>query len=176
LRAKRTIRRQNRNRLKSRNSEPSTPELAYLAALRLLNARDYTVARLAEKLGGKGMTAEDVEEAIARLVREGWVNDRRYAERFAESALASGRYYGTRLRQEMRRRGLPPDLVAEVLGELLGGRDETEEVRQMIARRFSGFSFSDATDRDKRRIVGYLQRRGFSLSAILSALKGAAEI
>ena len=34
-----------------RSSEPSSPERAYLCALRLLTARDYTVARLREKLG-----------------------------------------------------------------------------------------------------------------------------
>ncbi len=159
----------------SRSTEPSTPERAYLAALRLLNARDYTEARLKEKLAGRGLEPDDIEQAVGRMAREGWVSDRRYAERFAESALTSGRYYGNRLRQEMRRRGLPPDLVSGVLGELLGERDETEEVRQMVTRRFSGFSFSDAGDREKRRVVGYLQRRGFSLSAIMTALRSAGE-
>ena len=160
----------------SKNSEPSSPERAYLAALRLLNARDYTTARLSEKLAGRGFDREHVEDTVDRLAREGWVNDRRFAERFAGSALDSGRYFGVRLRQEMRRRGIPADLVAGVLGELLADRDETGEVRQILERRFSGFSFSAASDREKRRVVGYLQRRGFSLSAILSALKGATEI
>ena len=151
--------------------EPSTPERAYLYALRILTARDYTVARLNEKLRGRGFANTDVEAAIGRIESEGWVDDRRFAERFAESALASGRYYGPRLRQEMRRRGLPLELVSEVLGRVLVERDEVEEVRAIIDRRFSGFSFSTAGDREKRRAVGFLQRRGFSLSAIMHALR-----
>jgi regulatory protein len=154
-----------------RSSEPSSPERAYLYALRLLTARDYTAARLREKLHGRGFDDSDVETALGRMVSEGWVDDRRFAERFAESALASGRYYGRRLQQEMRRRGVPLELVAEVLGRVLLECDETEEVRAIVARRFNGFSFSSASDREKRRAIGFLQRRGFSLSAILRALR-----
>ena len=160
-----------RSRLLLRSSEPSTPERAYLYALRLLAARDYTVARMGQKLSGKGFDGADVEASLERLAAEGWVDDRRFAERFAESALSSGRYYGPRLRQEMRRRGLPQDLVSEVLGRVLGDCDETEEVGAIVERRFSDFSFSTASDREKRRTVGYLQRRGFSLSAIMRALR-----
>jgi regulatory protein len=129
------------------------------------------VFRLREKLRGRELDESDVEAALERMVSEGWVDDRRYAERFAESALASGRYYGPRLRQEMRKRGLPPELVSEVLGRVLSGHDEAGEVRAIVERRFSGFSFSSASDRDKRRTIGFLQRRGFSLSSILSALR-----
>ena len=159
------------NHLPSRSTEHSSPERACLYALRLLNARDYTVARLREKLHGRGFDDADVEAVLGRMVSEGWVDDRRFAERFVESALASGRYYGPRLRQEMRRRGLQPELVSEVIGRVLGERDEAEEVRAIVERRFSGFSFSSASDREKGRTIRFLQRRGFSLSAILRALR-----
>jgi regulatory protein len=154
-----------------KNSDPSTPERAYQYALRLLTARDYTEARLREKLRGREFEEAHVEAALGRMVAEGWVDDRRFAERFVESALAAGRYYGPRLRQEMRRRGLLPDLVSEVLGRVLAERDEAEEVRAIVERRFSGFSFAAASDKEKRRAVGFLQRRGFGFTAIMSALR-----
>src|SRR5512137_2089476 len=97
----RMTRPRNRNRWPLRSTEPSSPERAYLYALRLLNARDYTEARLREKLRGRGFDETDSQAALERMLAEGWMNDRRFAERFAESALASGRYYGIRLRQEM---------------------------------------------------------------------------
>jgi regulatory protein len=75
----------------------------------------------------------------------------------------------------MRRRGLPPELVSEVLGRIAVEHDETEEVRAIVERRFSGFLFSSASDREKRRTVGFLQRRGFSLSAIMRALRATDE-
>ena len=161
--------------MKPGRPEPSSRERAYLSALRLLNARDYTVARLREKLHGRGFDEDHVEAALEQLVSEGWLNDSRFAERFAESALSSGRYFGPRLRLEMRRRGLPPELVSEVLGRVLEGHDEAGEVRAIIERRFSGFLLSCASDKEKRRVVGFLQRKGFSLSAIMTALRAAGQ-
>jgi regulatory protein len=162
-----------RNRLLLKNSDPSTPERAYQYALRLLTARDYTEMRLREKLRGREFGEPDIEAALERMTSEGWLDDRRFAERFAESALASGRYYGPRLRQEMRRRGLPPELVAEVLGRIMEEHDECQDMSLVFERRFSGFSFASASDKEKHRVIGFLQRRGFGFSAIMQFLRGA---
>jgi regulatory protein len=160
-----------RKNLISRNTEPLTPEQAYQYALRLLTGRDYTVAKLRRKLAVREVAEQDAEGTILRLQREGWLDDTRYAARFAESALSSGRYYGVRLRLEMRRRGFTADVVQETLAPLLAESDEISEVRTAAERRYPGFSYSDASDRDKRRVLGFLQRRGFRFSAIMRALK-----
>ena len=157
----------------SRSTEPQTAESAYQYALRLLTGRDYTVARLQGKLSARGVCELDAETALVRLQNEGWLNDRRYAERFAEAALAGARFYGPRLRQEMRRRGFGAELVDDVLGGLQEDLDEGAGVRVILERRYPDFRFSAATDRDKRRIIAYLQRRGFGLSAIIKTLKAA---
>ncbi len=160
-----------RIRLISKNIEPLTADKVYQYALRLLTGRDYTVARIRQKLAAREVARQDLEEAVSRLQREGWLNDARYAERFAEAALSSGRYYGARLRMEMRRKGFSADVVSETVAPLLAESDEISEVRSAAERRYPGFSYSAANDRDKRRVVGFLQRRGFGFSAIMRALR-----
>lgn len=155
----------------SRNTEPLTPDQAYQYALRLLTGRDYTAAGISRKLSARELSGQCLDDLITRLQREGWLNDRRYAERFAESAISSGRYYGVRLRMEMRRRGFTAEVVSEVLAPLLAESDEISEVRLALERRYPGFSCSAACDRDKRRVIGFLQRRGFGISAIMRALR-----
>ncbi len=157
--------------MKSRNTEPLSSGQAYQYALRLLTGRDYSVTGIRRKLAGRDVSEDDLDTVIHRLQSEGWLDDRRYAERFAAGALTSGRYYGVRLRSEMRRRGFTPEVVTETLASLLAEIDEISEVRSAAERRYPGFSFSEATDRDKRRIVGFLQRRGFGISAIMRALR-----
>lgn len=157
--------------MKSRNTEPLTPERAYQYSLRLLTGRDYSVARISQKLAAREVAGHDLETVILRLQREGWLDDKRYAARFAESALSSGRYYGARLRMEMRRRGFAPDVVNDALAPLLAECDEVSEARLAAERRYPGFSYSAASDRDKRRVIGFLQRRGFGFSAIMQALR-----
>lgn len=162
---------QNPRSLKSKSTEPLSGEQAFRHALKLLAARDYTEAGMRKKLAGRGASEGDAENAISRLVTEGWLNDRRYAERFAEAAVAGGRFYGHRLRLEMRRRGIPAELVEEILGALREDHDEQDTLRALLERRFPEFLFDTATDREKHRVLGFLQRRGFGFSAIMRVLR-----
>jgi len=154
-----------------KNTEPFTPEQAYQYALRLLTGRDYSVAKIRQKLALRNVAEQDVDELIYRLQCEGWLDDRRFAARFADTAISSGRYFGVRLRLEMRRRGFTADIVNEAVLPLLTESNELSEVRSAAARRSPGFSYSEASDRDKRRMIGFLQRRGFGFSAIMRALQ-----
>lgn len=157
--------------MKSRSTEALSLEQGYQYALKLLSGRDYTRAGMLRKLAGRRVSEGDAEGVVARLVTEGWLDDRRFAERFAEGAVAGGRFFGRRLRLEMRRRGIPADLVNEVAGRLGEEHDEQDDLRCLLERRFPGFRFSSAAEREKRRVIGFLQRRGFGVSAIMEALR-----
>ena len=159
------------HRLKSKNTEISSPERARQYALRLLAARDYTSARLRDKLTEKNYSSNDAECVIQQLKSEGWIDDRRFAQRFAESASASGRFCGPRLRQEMRRRGLPDDVVNDMMGRIREEYDEVAGVTAILERRYPDFPRSPGNDKEKQRIIGFLQRRGFNISVIMHALR-----
>jgi regulatory protein len=160
-----------KRRLKSKNTEKSSPVSARQYALRLLSGRDYSIAQLKLKLRARNFTEADLEEAVSGLERENWINDRRFAERFAESALASRRFYGFRLRMEMLQRGIPEAVVTEVIDLMSEGRKEDDEAGLALVRHFPAFTFATASDKDKRRVLGFLQRRGFKTSAILRAMR-----
>lgn len=142
----------------------------YNLALRLLTGRDYTVAALTAKLARRGCPEASVQASIARLLREGFLDDRRYAERFVEACRTNGRYLGYRLRQELRRRGVAAELIASVLAESPETVAELELARELVVRRYSGFNPALADDRERRRIAGFLQRRGFGVGTIRTLL------
>lgn len=154
--------------MRSNVSKPA--DQAYLAALRLLAGRDYTVAGLARKLEQRGYPPEQTAEAAARLVSERLLDDRRYAERFIEQCREHGRYVGYRLRQELKRRGVPAELIATLLADGPGRKEELDLARQLVARRYAGFDPATGDDRDRRRVAGFLQRRGFGGDAIRQVL------
>ena len=145
---------------------------ALTSALRSLTRRDHSEAELCRKLRDKGFAEADIEAAIARLKRMGYLDDRRFAERWAESAIRNGRGYGPRLRLELRRRGVADSLIEEVLKRLEVDYSELETLISIVERKFARFDPASADDREKRRIIGYLQRRGFSLTTIFAALRG----
>lgn len=161
----------NRNSSKLTNFDTSSDRDAYLCALRLLNGRDYTVKRLHEKLAAKGYNTLSCQSAIEQLLSEGWLNDLRYAERFAESAVSSGRYFGQRLHMEMKRRGFTTEVINGVMEQVRQDSDEDEEIRTILKQRYTNFSYDDVTDKEKKRVIGYLQRKGFGLSTIFRVMK-----
>jgi regulatory protein len=139
-------------------------------ALRVLTLRDHSEAELRRKLKEKGYL-EGVEETVERLRELGYLDDARFARSFAASAIRNGRGYGARLKMELSRRGVAGPIIQEALAALGEEFEETGVLADTIARRFAGFDPSSATEKEKRRVVAYLQRKGFTISAILTALK-----
>lgn len=147
----------------------------FTRALDILSRRDHSEAELALKLRRKGIGDDEIEAAVGRLRELGYLNDRRLAGRIAESALADGKMMGPRLSRELRRRGIPRDLAADALARAADGHDPREAVRELLAGKFPSFDPAAADAREKRRVVGWFQRRGYPLSAILEALRVSAD-
>lgn len=153
-----------------RSSVSESADQAYLTALRLLAGRDYTVAVLSRKLEQRGHAAEQIAGAVVRLVAERFLDDQRYAERFIAQCRETGRYVGYRLRQELKRRGVSSEVAAELLADRVDGAAEADLARQLIARRYAAFDPVTGSDRDRRRVAGFLQRRGFGVEVIRQVL------
>lgn len=147
-------------------------EKALACAMRALARRDHSVAELERKLRGKDVSAGVTAEVIARLKHAGYLDDRRFAQRWAEAAVRNGRGYGPRLRFELIRRGVSRELAAEVVGDIAGSYEEEETLAALVAKKFAQFDPLAASDREKNRVIAYLQRRGFSIAAILRIFRG----
>ncbi len=144
---------------------------AYAFALKILAGRDHSEAEVRRKMAGKGISAEAVEDTVDSLKRCGYLDDPKFARRWAESAARNGKGYGPRLRFELSRRGIDEDTAAEVAEQIRAEFDEAETIKALISKKFAAFAPGDADDRQKRRVTGFLQRRGFSLSAILQVFR-----
>jgi regulatory protein len=147
-------------------------EKALACAMNALTRRDHSVAELERKLRGKDISAGVTAEIIDRLKNAGYLDDRRFAERWAEAAVRNGRGFGPRLRFELIRRGVSREMAAEVVADIAGAYGEEETLAALVARKFARFDPLAASDREKNRVIAYLQRRGFSIAAILRLFRG----
>src|SRR5438067_11901308 len=66
-----------------RSSKPTPTVSAFDAGLRMIVGRDHSVAELRRKLGRRGYREAEIDVAEARLMQNGWLGDRRFAERYA---------------------------------------------------------------------------------------------
>ncbi len=156
-----------------RSTEGDEGKRALASALRILTRRDLSVAELTRRLKDRGISDTLVEQTVARLEESGYLDDRRFARQWCESAIRNGKGYGPRLRQDLARQGVPAEIVADLLASMAVEYDEMETLTTLISRKFSGFDPVSASDREKRRVMQYLQRRGFSPAVIFQAFREA---
>jgi regulatory protein len=145
--------------------------LAFDCALRVLALREHSEAELRRKLTDKGYEAAEIDACVLRLKELRYLDDARFARVFASSWLRNGRGYGARLKMELARRGVAAETAAQALEELAEEYGEPELLAQLMERKFGSFDPQTATEKERRRVIGYLQRKGFSLSAIFGKLR-----
>jgi len=138
------------------------------AAYNYLSYRARSVKELREKLVQKEFAEEIIEQVVDDLQRQKLLNDREFARRFVEARL--GRANGSRkLAQELRRKGIETEIIDEVLGEFAATLDSEERAMGLLGKqawRYRGLE----RDKAKRRMLGFLARRGYDAQMARSAV------
>lgn len=153
---------------KSPKSSASDP---LAAALRLLGRRDRSTVELTGALHRRGFDGEESARAVARCRELGYLDDRRFACERARALLRTGRAAGAKIIFDLRRRGIRDELIEEAVAAAEEERSPQEAARDLLARRFPDLDFFRADEREKRRVLTFFQRRGFSPGLIIAILK-----
>lgn len=129
----------------------------YGYALKLLQRRDYSVAQLREKLHAK--FGPFPEEVIAHLLKKNFLNDTRFAERYAERRKRRGQAV---VREELTGLGIAPEVIEHALSETAW-----PSLRDAVAARMNGFNLrAPLQPRDAARLFRALLRLGYDEDAI----------
>lgn len=94
-----------------------TEEQVYAYAMNLLNFRDYGGKDMLQRLQAKGASEENAVKAVARLMANGFVEERRYAQQVFRSWLNKKVYGRLHLKMELRNKNVSEDLIPELLEE-----------------------------------------------------------
>ncbi|MBR3115683.1 RecX family transcriptional regulator [Candidatus Saccharibacteria bacterium] len=119
--------------------------------------RPRSVREIRDYLRGK--KAECADEIVSRLVSRGYLDDRKFAEWWVENRFVKKGVSRKRLAMELMKKGVTRDIVDEVLA----GRDETQEIRKMIAKKRSKY--------DDEKLMAYLCRQGFPYDLVQRLVK-----
>jgi regulatory protein len=141
-------------------------EHARALAWSALDRRERTAAELRALLLRKRVAAEDAEAVLAELMASGYVDDARYAERFAEDRRRLDGWGAERLEQRLRALGIEPGVAAAVAGRSAG--DELEAAVALLRRRVPTVP---TTPRERDRALGILVRKGYGLEVAHDALR-----
>lgn len=105
-----------------------------------------------------GDVSEFAQTIIERLISKGYLDDAKFAEWYVENRFVKKGVSRKRLVMELRKKGVS----GEIIDEVLGGRDDREEIQKMIARKRAKY--------DDEKLMAYLCRQGFSYDLVREEL------
>jgi regulatory protein len=138
-------------------------------AYRLLTYRSQTSSELRDRLLQRGYTTTIIAEVLHQLASDGYIDDRRVASDWVRYRLQTKPMGRRRIAWELQRRGVPPELLEEVLGEVYSEFDEAILAEQAARKRLGSRELPRAP-RERQRFARYLMSLGFEADAVAAAL------
>ena len=132
-----------------------------------LNRRDHTVAELARVLGRKRVEPAVIDAVVGELCEQGYLDDARFAHRFAEDRRRLDGWGAERIEQRLRALGVDAAHVAAAVST----QDHEGEMDAALALLRRRFPDPPATPRDCERALGVLVRKGYELELAHDAIR-----
>ena len=141
-------------------------------AYRCLTYRPRSRAEIIQKLQDKEFKEEIIEAVLAGLARLGYVNDRQFADQWAQSRIRLRGFGRRRIEQELRNKGIDREIIREVFAGIYIGEMEIETAKLVAEKKINTMKSIDRETR-RRRLAGFLERKGFSFEIIRTVLRDA---
>jgi len=139
-------------------------------AYRLLSYRPRSVKELKDRLKKKDFSAKTIQKTVEYLRELNYLNDEEFARFWVEAKLSAAALGYALLRYQLRQKGVAREVAEKVLNEQAGQYDEYEAARRLAVSRRRHYKGLQPL-KIKRRLYGYLLRRGFPQEAILQAIE-----
>ena len=133
--------------------------------MRLLSQREHSRAELAIKLKPHCDVSDELDALLADLEAKGWLDDKRASDSLVHRKIA--RFGAARIKQDLKIKGLSPDLIASALEGL-----RASEVGRALAVWQKKFGTPAQTPAERAKQMRFLLTRGFSASVVTRVVSG----
>jgi regulatory protein len=137
---------------------------AYRSAISFLAYRPRSHKEAKRHLSKKGYSPEAVDHAINRLLDEKLLDDIEFARFWSESRTRNKPLSRSALKYELRQKGVDQTIIESATVDL----DDNELARLAVKRRLN-YLKNLSPEEFKKKLVGYLRRRGFNFEISLNA-------
>src|ERR687894_2580988 len=141
-------------------------ERAIQLAYRAVGYRDRTVAELRTFLERKRVEPDAITDAVEELTAAGFLDDARFARRFADDKRELERWGSERIARDLHRRGIAPDLIERVIADR-SREAELGTALLLLEQRLP----APRDDRERDRAWRLLVRRGYDAEVAYEAVR-----
>jgi len=136
-------------------------------AYRYLARRDRTVGEMRRHLEGKRVEPATIEQVIAELREQHYLDDARYARTFAEDRRAIDGWGPDRIARRLAQLGIAPEDVQAALAD----RERDDELGAAVELLRTRVRVPPEDDRGRERALGLLVRRGYDFELAHDAIR-----
>jgi len=136
-------------------------------AFRLLSRRDRTVLEVRRGLEAKRVEPAVIERALTELADHGYLDDARFAQRFAEDRRLLDEWGTDRIERRLAALGVPAELVRDAVA----ARDAGEELDAAVVLLRRRFPQLGDEPRQQQRALGVLVRKGYDAELAWDAIR-----
>ncbi len=142
-------------------------------ALKSVGQRAQTSSEIRAKLRNRAAEPEDIDITLSKLKEYGFLDDRRFAQTFAESRLNNQGFGSGRAMRDLQARRVAPALAEQTVQKVYAEQDEVALIEAYIRRKYRTANrdtlFSE--DKDMASAFRRLRLAGFSTGNIVKVLK-----
>ncbi|HUJ18522.1 MAG TPA: regulatory protein RecX [Nitrospirota bacterium] len=139
-------------------------------AYRFLAIRPRSRAEVEKKLREREFPANTVSAVVEQLLRFGYLDDPKFARQWAAARVRTRGFGRRRIELELRQKGIGRDTAHEALAEAFDDSSESEIARREAEKKLRTLA-RFTPDVRKRRLAGFLGRKGFSGEVVREMLR-----
>lgn len=136
-------------------------------AFRLLGRRQHSVAELRNKLWGKDYDKRLIDEILEQLIASNYLNDKEFANAFVEEKIKTKKWSERRLKAELIKKGIKPDIISEVLGQKVSTTDNFDNALIVAKKKYEPLKRRNLEPKElKNKLSTFLLSRGFDYETV----------
>ena len=130
-------------------------------ALKYINFKQRTKKEIVNKLREKEFTEDIIERVIKLFEKYGYIDDYAYAGGYLRDKFNLKGFGKERIKHELKQRGVSDNIIEDVINE--NDLNETKKAAELVERKYGVWDYDI---KEKRRIEGFLLRKGYSYDII----------
>ena len=150
-----------------REKRTKTPEQALTSLMRLCARAEKSEGDARRLMRGWGLAERDAEAVLARLVRERFIDDTRYAEAFVREKLRLSGWGEYKIRTALQRKGIRREVIDATLAQ--ADRSAVgQRLAEQLARKARTVKHTTAYEL-KTKLIRYGLSLGYDYEAVMDA-------
>ncbi|HEY6758941.1 MAG TPA: RecX family transcriptional regulator [Baekduia sp.] len=139
---------------------------------RYLGFRDRTALEVRRHLESKRVEPDTIEQTVAELATQGYLDDARFARRFVEDRRTLDHWGNERIERKLLSSGVEAGLVTAALhGTTESGTPPASQFDAALETLRGRYRIPPETEQDRHRALGFLVRKGYELDTAYDAIR-----